>query len=236
MRDTDDGFNFHSTRSANDIFEEIFGKGFKFSETSHGFDASQEISVRITFEESARGVQKSINVNVIDSCDSCRGSGVTMGYKKVCLSLLIFGISFLFVFRSAAPTAMERVEPFGGLRCSRLILGMVTKKLSGFFMQSTCGHCRGTGMFNKNPCLDCEGTGNVVKDRATSIYIPPGIDNDQTLRMQIGYVSFPVSSFPRLLIAWLICVHLVHHLCSCSSYAISDPQTRAGQHSHRRWN
>jgi DnaJ-class molecular chaperone len=66
---------------------------------------------------------------------------------------------------------------------------MVTKKLSGFFMQSTCGHCRGQGLFNKNPCLECEGTGNVVKNRSTNVYIPPGIDNDQTLRMQVGYVS-----------------------------------------------
>lgn len=158
MGDPGRDFNFHSTRSANDIFEEIFGKGFKFGETSHGFDSSQEISVRISFEEAARGVQKTVKINVIDACEPCKGSGVSLGYKKVSC-------------------------PY----CNGT--GMVTKKLSGFFMQSTCSHCRGQGLFNKNPCMECEGTGNVVKTRETNIYIPPGIDNDQTLRMQVGYVS-----------------------------------------------
>jgi DnaJ-class molecular chaperone len=78
------GFNFHSSRSANDIFEEIFGKGFKFAETSDGFHASQEISVRISFEEAARGVQKNVNINVVDECSPCKGSGVSIGHKKVC--------------------------------------------------------------------------------------------------------------------------------------------------------
>lgn len=79
------GFNFHSTRSANDIFEEIFGKGFKFSDSTHGFDSSQEISVRISFEEAARGVQKTVNINVVDGCEPCKSSGVQSGYKKVWL-------------------------------------------------------------------------------------------------------------------------------------------------------
>jgi DnaJ family protein A protein 3 len=81
MGDPGRDFNFHSTRSANDIFEEIFGKGFKFGETSHGFDSSQEISVRISFEEAARGVQKTVKINVIDACEPCKGSGVSLGYK-----------------------------------------------------------------------------------------------------------------------------------------------------------
>lgn len=104
MGGADGGFNFHSTRSANDIFEEIFGKGFRFAETSHGFDASQEISVRITFEESARGVQKTVNVNVIDACDPCRGSGVSMGYKKV--GRLVSRYLIAFDFRLHAVIAM----------------------------------------------------------------------------------------------------------------------------------
>ncbi|KAI6242750.1 RING-type E3 ubiquitin transferase [Aphelenchoides fujianensis] len=149
------GFNFHSHRNAKDMFEEIFGRNFHFGESADGFGTTQEMSVRISFEEAARGVQKRINLNVIDSCLTCRGSGVKLGHTKVSC-------------------------PY----CNGT--GMVTKNMSGFYMQSTCGHCRGQGMFNKDPCLDCEGTGSVVQNRSTDIYIPPGIDNEQTLRMQVG--------------------------------------------------
>ncbi|KAI6172130.1 RING-type E3 ubiquitin transferase [Aphelenchoides besseyi] len=149
------GFHYNSTRSPEDIFEEIFGRNFRFADSAHGFDSTQELTVRLTFEEAARGVQKTIDLNVVDSCTTCRGSGVKLGYKKVQC-------------------------PY----CNGT--GMVTKSLSGFFMQQTCSHCRGQGQFNKDPCMDCEGTGNVIQSRSTTFNIPAGIDNDQALRMQVG--------------------------------------------------
>jgi len=48
-----------------------------------GYDAAQQVNLNITFEEAARGVQKTFNVNVIDACEKCKGSGVELGYKKV---------------------------------------------------------------------------------------------------------------------------------------------------------
>jgi DnaJ family protein A protein 3 len=62
-------FNFSSGRAAEDIFEEIFGKNFNFGEGQHGFNTTEELMVRITFEEAARGVQKNISLRVVDSCE-----------------------------------------------------------------------------------------------------------------------------------------------------------------------
>ena len=85
-----DGFEFHSSRSAQDIFDEIFGRNFKFTDTRHGFEQSQELTVRVTFEEAARGAQKTANINAIDACTPCNGSGVSLGHKKVCLFFVVF--------------------------------------------------------------------------------------------------------------------------------------------------
>lgn len=99
-----ENWNFHSTRSAEDIFREFFGgQGFNaggFASSNQGFDASQQIAVRITFEEAAKGVQKIVSVNAIDNCAFCGGSGCSLGKTKVRSD----GSALLF--RSPAPIAM----------------------------------------------------------------------------------------------------------------------------------
>lgn len=84
----DFGWQFRSARSPEQIFREMF-KDFQdpfkrtFAESTDGFEASQEVKVKITFEEAARGVRKDLQLNVIDSCGICTGTGVSPGYKKV---------------------------------------------------------------------------------------------------------------------------------------------------------
>lgn len=83
------GWQYQSSRSAEDIFRSMFGNlnmdpfGGAFAESVDGFGASQEILVNLSFEEAARGAVKNVTYNSIDNCIKCRGSGVELGYKKV---------------------------------------------------------------------------------------------------------------------------------------------------------
>ena len=67
------------------------------------------------------------------------------------------------------------------LRCEGR--GSVRVQQGFFTLQQTCPDCRGAGQTIKNPCLDCSGSGRVKKDRTISIKIPPGVDQDDRIRL-----------------------------------------------------
>uniref|UniRef100_A0A914GY00 CR-type domain-containing protein n=1 Tax=Globodera rostochiensis TaxID=31243 RepID=A0A914GY00_GLORO len=164
----DFGWEFHSGKSAEQVFRDIFrdfdpfggagafGKGRRqFGETSSGHDAAQEVVVNISFEEAARGVRKEVRINVVDACHKCIGTGVQPGFKKVSC-------------------------PY----CNGT--GMITQHTQGYFIQTPCTRCGGQGAYNKNPCLECEGHGQNVQQKNFHLDIPAGIDNGQVLRTQVS--------------------------------------------------
>lgn len=72
------------------IFSKIFGNrnfkdndfgDFGFADTKYGFGAAQEVTMNLTFAQAARGVNKDIVVNVIDTCPKCGGSRCELGTK-----------------------------------------------------------------------------------------------------------------------------------------------------------
>ncbi|CAH0664128.1 unnamed protein product [Spodoptera exigua] len=89
-----DGFThqwqYKSTIDPEELFRKIFGDaGFKseafsdFAESKFGFGAAQEVVVNLRFTEAARGVNKEINVNVVDTCPKCQGSRCEPGTKAI---------------------------------------------------------------------------------------------------------------------------------------------------------
>ncbi|XP_047507835.1 protein tumorous imaginal discs, mitochondrial-like isoform X1 [Pieris napi] len=89
-----DGFThqwqYKSTIDPEELFRKIFGDaGFKseafsdFAESQFGFGAAQEVVVNLRFTEAARGVNKDINVNVVDTCPKCQGSRCELGTKAI---------------------------------------------------------------------------------------------------------------------------------------------------------
>ncbi|XP_011707769.1 PREDICTED: protein tumorous imaginal discs, mitochondrial-like isoform X2 [Wasmannia auropunctata] len=86
-------WQYRSTVNAEELFRKIFGDaGFQsgafsdfedFSETKYGFGAAQEVIMNLTFSQAARGVNKDINVNVVDNCPKCGGSRCELGTKPV---------------------------------------------------------------------------------------------------------------------------------------------------------
>ncbi|CAL4319288.1 molecular chaperone DnaJ [Buchnera aphidicola] len=54
----------------------------------------------------------------------------------------------------------------------------------GFFtVQQTCPSCRGHGIFIKNPCILCNGLGKIKKIKKLAIKIPPGVDNNDRIKL-----------------------------------------------------
>ena len=67
------------------------------------------------------------------------------------------------------------------LRCEGR--GSVRVQQGFFTLQQTCPECRGVGQTIKDPCIDCSGSGRVQKERTISIKIPPGVDQDDRIRL-----------------------------------------------------
>jgi molecular chaperone DnaJ len=54
----------------------------------------------------------------------------------------------------------------------------------GFFrIEQTCPGCRGRGAVITDPCPRCHGNGVIAVDRTLEVKIPPGVDNDMSIRM-----------------------------------------------------
>ncbi|GAB6023935.1 Protein tumorous imaginal discs, mitochondrial, variant 2 [Chamberlinius hualienensis] len=85
-------WQYQSTINPEDLFRKIFGDhGFRsgfpgmedFSESPFGFGAAQEVIMNLTFQQAARGVNKDISVNIVDTCPKCSGSRSEPGTKSV---------------------------------------------------------------------------------------------------------------------------------------------------------
>ena len=67
------------------------------------------------------------------------------------------------------------------LRCEGR--GSVRVQQGFFTLQQTCPECRGAGQTIKDACVDCSGSGRVQKEMTISIKIPPGVDQDDRIRL-----------------------------------------------------
>lgn len=81
-------WQFRSTVDPEELFRKIFGdnnfrqQGFEdFSESQFGFGGAQELVMNLTFSQAARGVNKDVNLNVVDTCPKCVGSRCEPGTK-----------------------------------------------------------------------------------------------------------------------------------------------------------
>lgn len=75
--------------------------------------------------------------------------------------------------------------------------GMETISTGPFVMRSTCRFCSGTRVYIKHPCTMCGGKGSTLQDKTAEIKVPAGIEDGQTMRVQIGkremFITFKVS-------------------------------------------
>ena len=61
--------------------------------------------------------------------------------------------------------------------------GVVIQGQGFFRIQQTCGACGGQGTVITDPCRTCHGRGALEVERALTVNIPPGVDNDVSIRL-----------------------------------------------------
>ena len=152
-------FDFGGFRDPFDIFEEFFGArspfGTRASRRARGEDLHYEIN--IAFTDSAFGVERRIEIPRQEVCPECSGTGAEKGSKK-----------------SSCPTCQGR--------------GQVARQVQSIFgtiaTASVCPTCEGSGEIIEKRCKKCKGSGRVKGIKETTIRIPAGVDDGDTIRFQ----------------------------------------------------
>jgi len=150
----DFGFSFDS---AFDLFDMFFGAGGRRrGRTGPQRGDDLRMSIEISFEEAVFGAKRTIEVPRAEPCTECGGSGAKPGTQPV---------------QCAACHGSGQLR-----RTVQSIFGQ---------MQSvqTCPTCRGEGRTVADPCPHCRGQGRVEGRRSVEVTIPPGVDDDVTLRL-----------------------------------------------------
>ncbi len=147
-----------------DIFSDLFGGGQSRKQSRRQRGVDLEMPLKITFEESIRGVVKTISLEKSDKCEKCGGSGSESGGKI---------------------TTCQKCHGQGQVLTQRRTMFGV--------MQSavTCDVCEGDGKVPENPCQVCKGSGAIKKHKTIEIKVPAGIAHGQRIRIQgegeVGY-------------------------------------------------
>ncbi|MGN0687778.1 MAG: molecular chaperone DnaJ [Oscillospiraceae bacterium] len=144
-----------------DIFDNIFGGGFGGGTRSNpnaprkGSDIA--VSLSISFMEACKGLTHDIEVNRVEECTECGGSGAKKGTEvKTC--------------PDCRGTGKVNVQ-------QRTMLGVMTST-------KACTKCSGRGKIIENPCPKCSGSGRTQKKKIISVNIPAGINDGMTLAVR----------------------------------------------------
>lgn len=137
------------------MFDDIFGGGMFGGRRGRG-GVDLEMEIEITLEQVATGIEKTIEFDRQDYCETCSGSGSEPGSQ-----------------RRNCPTCggYGQVEQTTGLGA---FFGRVV---------TTCPSCRGKGTLIVSPCKRCKGTGRQPKHRVLTVRIPAGINDGQGVRV-----------------------------------------------------
>lgn len=137
-----------------DIFEEFFNN---FSGTSRSATGrrrgprpgdDRRVDVTISFEESIFGVEKDIETERLETCETCAGNGSKPG---------------------SSPIRCPQCQGTGEVR-------QVQQTFLGSMVRVTvCPRCYGRGEVIESPCDTCRGDGRLRKKATLTVQIPPGV-------------------------------------------------------------
>ncbi len=145
-----------------DIFSSFFGGGAAGGSRRSNPNAPRrgediQANVTISFEEAAKGCKRTIDVNRIDTCPDCGGSGAKSGTSpKTCPDC-----------HGTGQVSTQQRTPFGVIQS-----------------QKACSRCGGRGKIIETPCPKCSGRGRFTKTSKLEINIPAGIDDRQVLNVR----------------------------------------------------
>src|SRR3954471_23004253 len=143
-----------------DIFGSFFGGGGRRSSgggRSHGTRGSNlRVKLKLTFEEAAKGVTKTIKVKKYVPCNTCGGSGAKdKGSIQTC--------------NTCGGSGQVR-------RVTNTFLGQMQTV-------TTCPTCNGEGSTITTKCNNCKGEGRMYAEETVSIDIPAGVQEGMQLNI-----------------------------------------------------
>ena len=116
-----------------------------------------KLTVELTLQEVATGVQKTFAARLLDPCDRCEGSGAEQGTKA------------------------QRCSTCGGSgevrRAQRSFFGQ-------FVSVAPCPTCAGEGTVIAAPCKKCKGEGRTRGDHSIPVQIPAGVATGQYMTLR----------------------------------------------------
>jgi molecular chaperone DnaJ len=151
-----DPFGFNGRSPFGDLFESFFGtaSGTRRQTIARGGDVKATLD--LTFEEAVFGVEREIQVNRYEPCEDCGGTRMRDGAK---------------------PATCPNCSGSGEVRrVQNTILGQ-------FMTATTCDRCGGEGVVISDPCPTCRGRGRQATTRKIVVTVPPGVDEQSTLRL-----------------------------------------------------
>lgn len=157
-----------------DIFGSFFGGGFGGGgrrADPNGPRRGEDIQTRVTisFEEAAKGCKRTVEVNRVDTCHECNGTGAKAGTSaKTCPEC-----------GGRGHVNVQQRTPFGVIQT-----------------QKACTKCQGKGKVIEEPCQKCRGAGRSSNKVSVEVNVPAGIDNRQVFSIS-GAGNAGVNGGPR---------------------------------------
>ncbi len=139
-------------------FEEAFGGGNARRGRSQGGIPGTDLKIRLklTLEEIAKGVDKTLKIKKQVSCKECNGSGSKSGATEPC----------------------QTCHGSGEVR-------QVSKTMFGQFVNiAACPTCGGEGRIIKERCPSCYGEGIKLGEVTVKVTVPSGVENGNYLTMR----------------------------------------------------
>lgn len=153
------GFDF-SGFDFSDIINDAFGGSFNFggfggrSSSNRARKGQDKLhKMKLTFMEAVLGTKKDLEMELYETCEKCSGKG---GHNETTCSHC----------KGLGTVDEEQRTLFGN-----------------FLSKKTCPICSGKGVTYKEKCSQCNGAGKVKQRKTISITVPPGVDNDNQLRL-----------------------------------------------------
>jgi molecular chaperone DnaJ len=145
------GFSGTGFSGFEEIFEEFFSNfGGMRGQRRRGPrpGADRRVDVTVTFEEAIFGVEKEIEFERLEMCETCAGTGAAPG---------------------TTPVRCSQCSGTGEVR-------QVQQTFLGPMVQvTTCPRCGGRGETIASPCTPCRGSGRVRNKAVLTVQIPAGV-------------------------------------------------------------
>ena len=136
---------------------DLFGQGGRRSAGGARAGADVKITLPMTLQEVATGIERNVVAKLLDPCDKCEGSGAEPGTKP-----------------SQCPTCAGTGEV---RRAQRSFFGQ-------FVSVAPCPTCAGEGIVVQSPCKKCRGEGRMRSEKTLKINVPAGVATGQYMTLR----------------------------------------------------